>query len=107
MVWDALWSTPQYAYVSGKAIDEAVSRVSRHCGQIRDLPRQGNRTVHDKRRGVAAEGCRGGIQISVDLSQAFDHVRRPMLEAALRFAGAEEPLIQALLHLHEQSVYHV
>ena len=38
MVSQMLWWTPQYAYVEGKAIDEAVSRVARDCSLARDVP---------------------------------------------------------------------
>ena len=107
MVSQMLWQTPQFAYVEGKAIDEAISRVASHCKRTRDVLRQGNRTVYDKRKGVAAATCAGGVQLSVDLSQAFDLLPRPVLESALIHAGAEQPLVQALLHLHEQSLYKI
>ena len=86
MVSQMLWWTPQYAYVEGKAIDEAGSRVARDCSLARDVPGQAIAlyTVHDKRRGALADICAGGVQLSVDLPQAVDLLPGPVLEASLQ-----------------------
>ena len=38
MVWDALWSTPQYAYVTNRAIDEAIYTLPKNFSYFRTVP---------------------------------------------------------------------
>ena len=102
-----LWAHPQYAYCPQRAIDEAISRVAKHCRAVRDRVQRSTCTVHDRRAGCTPSQCVGGIMLGVDLSRAFDCVPRHALQTSLQRAGAEPELQQAVLVLHEQCRYRV
>ena len=67
---------PQYAYCPNRAIDEAIGRVTRHCGEVRERVKTAEQSVHDRRAGKQRSTCIGGIMLGVDLSRAFDCVTR-------------------------------
>ena len=102
-----LMSKPQFAYVEGRSIDQAVSRVFRRCSRIRDLLRRGVRSVHDKRAGLDAHQCRGGALLSIDLSRAFDMVPRWALSASLYRASVPADLHDLILDIHQDCQYRI
>ena len=59
--------------------------------------------IHHKRQQRPQLQLCGGCQLSLDISCAYDHVRRPDLEAALHDAKVPSHLIQAILLIHEQA----
>ena len=61
---------PQYAYCPNRAIDEAIGRVTRHCGEVRERVKTAEQSVHDRRAGKQRSTCIGGIMLGVDLSRA-------------------------------------
>ena len=70
---------PQYAYIPGRSIDEAVLRACRNCDAIRDKLRLSAVSVHSQRRGESRPKCVGGAALSLDLSRAFDALPRASL----------------------------
>ena len=98
---------PQYAYVPGKNIDQAIVRVAKHCAAIRHRLREGVKTVHQRRLGHKAGVCYGGIMLSIDLSRAFDSLTRQALSAALDLAEVPVALRDAVLSLHNACRYTV
>ena len=46
-VIEHLWRAPQFAHCQGKAMDEAISRVARHCRLVRERMREGTWTVFE------------------------------------------------------------
>ena len=102
-----LMAFPQFGFCPGKAIDEAISRVIKHCSEVRERLKQGNCGVFARRQGRRPTSCYGGAQLSVDLSQAFDLLPRQVMHDALRIMGVPEDLCILILHLHETSKYHV
>ena len=102
-----LQARPQYAYTPGKAIDEAIARVSQHCRIIRERVQSSVQSVHDRRAKRPVLPCVGGIMLGLDLSRAFDQVPRPSLAHSLRNAGAPEAIINAVMHLHNACQYEV
>ena len=102
-----LMSKPQFAYVEGRSIDQAVSRVFRRCSRVRDLLRRGVRSVHDKRAGLDAHQCRGGALLSIDLSRAFDMVPRWALSASLHRASVPADLHDLILDIHQDCQYRI
>ncbi|CAE7225383.1 unnamed protein product [Symbiodinium microadriaticum] len=74
---------PQYAYIPGKSIDQAIVRVAQHCTAIRSRLREGVTTVHQRRQGRKAGICYGGVMISIDLSRAVDSLTRQAMSSAL------------------------
>ena len=102
-----LSSHKQFAYCSGKAIDEAISRASGHCRQVRELLQNSQVSVHARRQGKQAQQCCGGVTLSIDLSRAFDQLPRWGLVASLRHAQVPEPLINLVVVVHENCIYRV
>ena len=102
-----LMSKPQFAYVEGRSIDQAISRVFRRCSRVRDLLRRGVRSVHDRRAGLDAHQCRGGALLSIDLSRAFDMVPRWALSASLHRASVPEDLHDLILDIHQDCQYRI
>ena len=96
---------PLFAYLPGRSTDTAISRVAAHCRQVRDMRRGQHATVHTRRANVKQKIALGGIQLAIDLSTAFDRVPCGSLFRALLWAGASEPLAQAILDLHEVCRY--
>ena len=98
---------PQYAYIPGRSIDEAVLRACRNCDVIRDTLRRSAVTVHSQRQGTARPKCTGGAVLSLDLSRAFDALPRAVLAQSLRNAGVPASLCNAVLDVHEQCQYSI
>ena len=78
-----------------------------HCVKIRAKLREGMDTVYTKRQGRSPAQCRGGAQLSIDLSQAFDMLPRDVFRDALLHCGVDEGLVNIILHLHGQWKYHI
>ena len=100
-------SQPQYAYVQGRTLAQALERVLSHCATVRALVQQQATTLHARREGGAPLKIYGGCQLSLDISSAYDHVPRWALEAALREAQVPESLIQLVLLIHQQALVRV
>eukprot|EP00439_Symbiodinium_sp_Y106_P002331 s6462_g1.t1 len=98
---------PQYAYIPGRSIDEAVLRACRNCDAIRDKLRLSAVSVHSQRRGESRPKCVGGAALSLDLSRAFDALPRASLAESLRTAGVPASLCCAVLDVHEQCKYNI
>ena len=88
---------PQTAYIPGRHTGTALRRVFAHCHQIRLLSQSDRLTVHDRASGKHQQQCTGGLQISLDLSAAFDTVRWSHLKQALDLAGTPIHLQEVLL----------
>ena len=106
-VSDFVNSKPPYAYITGNAIDGAISRVMAHCSAIREQLKTTCPTVHDRRAQHSYSNCSGGAMMSLDLSRAFDEVPREALRASLQHAGVPAELQHLIVALHEQCVYTV
>ena len=88
---------PQYAYIPGKSIDEAILRVCRVCDSIKDLLHRTRTTVHTRRQCQPVPQCTGGALLSLDLSRAFDMLPRWALRESLRAASVPEDLCRIVL----------
>ena len=53
---------PQFAYVPGKSIDEAILRVCQNCDRIKTTLQDAQTTVHSKRLGSRNPKCKGGAE---------------------------------------------
>ena len=107
IVRERLDTVPQYAYCPQKAIDQAISRVARHCRTIRELVRHNTLTTHERRDGKQCADCKGSLMVSLDPSRAFDLLGRQALDASLLSAGVPDDLRAAVLMVHETCRYHV
>ncbi|CAE7389420.1 unnamed protein product [Symbiodinium sp. CCMP2592] len=95
-----LREVPQFAYVPGRTLAQALERVFAHCAAVRVALQQGHNTVHAKRQGHKMASICGGCMLSLDVSKAYDCVSRQHLEAALRDAEVPEYLIELTLLIH-------
>ncbi|CAE7828545.1 Pol [Symbiodinium sp. CCMP2592] len=95
-----LTKLPQYAYVEGRTIHQAVERVISHCAEVRCLVQGNTHTIHNKRQGRESLSLYGGIHLSLDLTGAYDHVQWPLLRQALEAANIPEVHIQTILLIH-------
>ena len=89
---------PQHAYLAFRSTYSAIVQVTGHCRRGRSLLSSYTHNLHCKRQDQVKPGdfC-ACLQVSVDLSQAFDTAPWDLLELALDRTGA--PLeLKALDH---------
>ena len=92
----AMVQLPQYTYVAGRGTTETILRVTLHCASIRDVIQTQKMTIHDRFAGTQRAACAGGIQISLDLSKAFDMLSHEVLVLAMSRAGVSVDLQMSL-----------
>ncbi|CAE7730066.1 Pol [Symbiodinium sp. CCMP2592] len=96
---------PQFAYLQRRGTSEAITRVVAHCSAIRAQLKEQQRDIHARHAGVQVKPFVGGAQLSIDMSQAFNLIPRAEMWRALIWARVPEPLVQAIMQLHECSSY--
>ncbi|CAE7225855.1 unnamed protein product, partial [Symbiodinium sp. CCMP2456] len=95
---------PQYAYVAGRTLAQALERVIGHCASVRQLVQANACNIHGKRYGHVNAKLYGGCHLSLDISCAYDHVPWEALKSALQFAAVPQPLIEAILLVHHTAL---
>ena len=98
-----LASIPQFAYVSGRALQDAVTRVTSHCSEVRTLIQSQACNIHTKRGGRTEKKLYGGVQLSLDISKAFDCLPGEDLRQALVEAQVDSDMITATLIIHDEA----
>ena len=98
-----LRDVPQFAYVTGRSLGQAVERVAAHCAHARKLYQDQHGSLRAKREGHRATKVAGGCLLSLDISKAYDLVRWSDLTCALREAHVPGELIELILLLHQQA----
>ena len=78
---------PQCAYLPGRSTSTALKQVFRHCFAVRRECERTRVNIHQRHQGQRTAQCIGGLQISLDLSAAFDVVQWSHLKTALDQAG--------------------
>ena len=74
---------------------------------MRELCQGYAQTIHDLKAGKVRASCIGGLQILLDLEQAFDRLPRSRIMKALERAGAASDEAELLLQWHLSAEYHV
>ncbi|OLP75311.1 LINE-1 reverse transcriptase-like [Symbiodinium microadriaticum] len=87
----------QYGYLPSRSVQQALGRAFMHCRAVRDLSQAQRRSLYEQKAGNQTRGCAGGMQLSIDLTQAFDRVSRGLLETALIYIGVPLDLRSLLL----------
>ena len=95
-------SIPQFACVSGRTLQDAVTRVTSHCSEVRTLIQSQACNIHTKRGGRAQKNLCGGVQLYLDISKAFDCLPREDLRQALVEAQVDSDMITAILIIHDE-----
>ena len=98
---------PQYAYTPGRSYRGALYRVFQHCDLVRSLCRKHRRNLQARYAGGDVTKLVGGLQVSVDLTQAFDQMPRWLLLKGMRAMGLEEDFVSVLMRWITQSEYEI
>ena len=105
-----LW-VPQFAYLPGRDLRDALARVHEWIARFRvniavAAPDRFAKKER-QRQGTDRNLCVGGAILSLDLKQAFDRVDRAALVQALRRLGTPDDLVAAVIAIHDTSAYHI
>ena len=103
-----LQETSQYAYLGGREAAMAIHRVSQHCKYVQMKCSHVIRTVADRQE------CRpesaphfAGVQLSLDLSNAFDLLNWRLIDRALIDAGVDIELRNQVMSWYFEVTYHI
>eukprot|EP00438_Fugacium_kawagutii_P003560 Skav202746 [mRNA] locus=scaffold1326:432347:438898:- [translate_table: standard] len=97
----------QFAFLPLRGTAEALLRVQQHCSMVRDLLRISHRHVADRAGKLIPSGCFGGVQVSLDMTRAFDCLDRAYLFTQLWKVGIHGDLCQLLSAWHTATSYQV
>ena len=97
---------PQFAYLPGRGLSDAQSRVVQHLREVRIIGRSAKPSREDRKRGLGPPSLVGGITFALDLSQAFDTVSRQDILDQLQDLSVEPNLISLVHGLHHSSKLH-
>ena len=105
-----LW-VPQFAYLPGRDLHDALARVHEWIARFRvniavAAPDRFAKRER-QRQGTDKNLCVGWAILSLDLKQAFDRVDRTALVQALRRLGTPDDLVAAVIAIHDTSAYHI
>ena len=102
-----LTSWPLWAYLSGRSTLDALVHVANHCRIVRRLIQSQRYTAFRKvSRAPTFKTC-GGMQLFLDIDNAFDAVNRAKLFGKLHELGIEPGLIALLTTWHCGTQYHI
>ena len=96
-IHDLITQFPQCAYVKNRSTHTALRQVFSHCKSIRDRCSKARLTLHDQHEGQVRTKCCGGLQISLDLSAAFDLVEWSSIKQALDLARVNIAVQEVIL----------
>jgi uncharacterized C2H2 Zn-finger protein len=96
---------PQFAYARGRGTDDAIHRLVHHCRQVRDMMGELSYPVHRMKQGLDSPSLVGGMMLCLDLTRAFDTVRRPHLFRGMAQLGISEELITFLKCVYRTTTY--
>ena len=93
-----LRNKPQHAYLAHRSTYSAIIQVADHCRRARTLLRAHTHNLHQRREGTTKRGdfC-ACLQISVDLSQAFDTAPWELIHESLKRTRAPPALINRIM----------
>ena len=103
-----LQDLPQWAYVPRRGTLDAAIRVQAHCQQVLAACHSDGWTVREARAGLARPKQQaGGLQVSLDLSAAFDSLEWQHIATALADADVPSDLYGQILEWHRGITYHL
>ena len=98
---------PQWAYTPGRGTLDAALRVQAHCQQVMQECQPNRWTVREARAGLPRPLHQvGGLQLSLDLSAAFDTLEWCHIAEALRDVDIPEELQAHVMEWHRDVKYH-
>ena len=103
-----LQDLPQWAYVPRRGTLDAAIRVQAHCQQVLAACHSDGWTVREARAGLTRPKQQaGGLQVSLDLSAAFDSLEWQHIATALADADVPSDLYGQILEWHRGITYHL
>ncbi|CAE7400543.1 unnamed protein product [Symbiodinium sp. CCMP2456] len=96
-IHDLIIKYPQCAYVKHRSTSTALRQVYAHCHDIREHCSKARLNIHQLYEGETQVKCHGGLQISLDLSAAFDLVEWSHLKQALDLAQVDIAIQEIML----------
>ena len=103
-----LQETSQYAYLGGREAAMAIHRVSQHCKYVQMKCSHVIRTVADRQECRPASAPHfAGVQLSLDLSNAFDLLNWRLIDRALLDAGVDTELRNQVMSWYFEVTYHI
>ena len=78
---------PQCAFLRGRSAGTALRVVHEHCHAVRDACSKVRLNVHQQHQGQTRAVGSGGLQLSLDLTAAFDLIHWSDVKQALSYAG--------------------
>ena len=103
LVQQATQRYPQFAYAQGRQTSDALDRVLSHCCKIRNLLQGKHRSAFQPRSCTSVNGLIGGLQVSIDLTKAYDRLPRSVLKRALEHIQTPNSLIELILYIHDNA----
>ena len=98
----------QYAYLGGREAAMAIHRVSQHCKYVQMKCSHVIRTVADRQECRPASAPHfAGVQLSLDLSNAFDLLNWRLIDRALLDAGVDIELRNQVMSWYFEVTYHI
>ena len=101
----SLQHLPQFAYLPGRGLSDALDRVVGHLREARDLISKARPSRHEQHAGVSLPDLAGGVTFALDLSQAFNTVSRQDIIDNLAQLVAPSEVVRLVHALHHHSKY--
>ena len=98
---------PLFGYIQQRSPQQALELVFAPCAEARDLAKAQTRSLYELRSGKVRSQCAGGLQISVDFSQAFDRADRGLLFKALTFLEVPTDLQELIKRWVRATTFHI
>ena len=102
-----LVQAPQFAFWPGRSTTDAIARVMDHNRSVNGLLLAQSNKILLQHSGQSRLACSGGIQVFLDLTQAFDCVPRDRLNNAILALLPRADLANLLLEWHHDTSYHI
>ena len=96
---------PQFAYAKGRGTEDAIHRLAHHCREVREALGQFSHPVHSMKTGIVLPPLTGGMTLCLDLTRAFDTVRRSHLYQGMERLGVTTDLISFLQSVYTTTTY--
>ena len=98
---------PLFGYIQQRSPQQALELVFAHCAAARDLAKAQTRSLYELRSGQVRSQCAGGLQISIDFSQAFDRADRSLLFQAMDYLEVPTDLQELLKRWVQATTFHI
>ncbi|CAE7739597.1 pol, partial [Symbiodinium sp. CCMP2592] len=103
------WTAPQHlhGYLPHRSPLQALCVVFAHCRDVRAAAQAQGRSLYDLRAGHKRGSCAGGLQLSIDCTQAFDRISRDLLQRALEMLEVPADLIGIIMQWVHSTKFHI